>query len=130
MAARAKKSSRSRSKTKNTRAGTKAPARKSASTTRSASARSTGNGPALSKRSGRKSASASRGNSTSKRATGSTSASRSARKTKKSTSRGDSPIARVTRVAKELAHQATSAVAGGVETIKEAGGSLVDRVTT
>jgi hypothetical protein len=32
-------------------------------------------------------------------------------------------------VAKELAHQATSAVAGGVETIKEAGGSLVDRVT-
>jgi hypothetical protein len=32
-------------------------------------------------------------------------------------------------VAKEIAHQATTAVTGGVEAIKEAGESLVDRVT-
>jgi hypothetical protein len=40
-----------------------------------------------------------------------------------------SPIARVTRVAKEVAQQASSAVTGGIETVKEFGGSIVERVT-
>lgn len=44
-------------------------------------------------------------------------------------SRVPAPIARVTRVAKEVAQQATSAVTGGVEAIKEMGESLVERVT-
>jgi hypothetical protein len=35
----------------------------------------------------------------------------------------------VTRVAKELAQQTTTAVSEGVEKVKEMGGSLVDRVT-
>jgi len=44
-------------------------------------------------------------------------------------SRVPAPIARVTRVAKEVAQQATSAVTGGVEAIKKMGESLVERVT-
>ena len=40
-----------------------------------------------------------------------------------------SPIARVTRVAKEVAQQASSAMTEGIETVKEFGGSIVDRVT-
>jgi hypothetical protein len=40
-----------------------------------------------------------------------------------------SPIERVTRVAKELGQQATSAVTEGVETLKEIGGTIVERVT-
>jgi hypothetical protein len=40
-----------------------------------------------------------------------------------------SPIARVTRVAKEVAQQASSAVTGGIETVKEFSGSIVERVT-
>jgi hypothetical protein len=40
-----------------------------------------------------------------------------------------SPIARVTRVAKEVAQQASTAVTEGFETVKEFGGSIVDRVT-
>jgi hypothetical protein len=39
------------------------------------------------------------------------------------------PITRVTRVAKEVAQQASTAVSEGVETLKELGESLVDRVT-
>lgn len=39
------------------------------------------------------------------------------------------PITRVTRVAKEVAQQASTAVSEGVETLKEFGESLVDRVT-
>jgi hypothetical protein len=35
----------------------------------------------------------------------------------------------VTRVAMEVAQQATTAVSGGVETLKEMGENLVDRVT-
>lgn len=42
---------------------------------------------------------------------------------------GGSALSRVTRVAKEVAHQATSAVSDGVESIKEFGEGLVDRVT-
>jgi hypothetical protein len=40
-----------------------------------------------------------------------------------------SPIARVTRVAKEVAQQASTAVTEGFETVKEFGGSIVERVT-
>jgi len=40
-----------------------------------------------------------------------------------------SPIARVTRVAKEVAQQASTAMTEGLETVKEFGGSIVDRVT-
>ena len=48
-----------------------------------------------------------------------------------SSSGGDntSALSRVTRVAKELAQQTTTAVTEGVEKVKEVGGSLVDRVT-
>ena len=48
---------------------------------------------------------------------------------KKSSSRTRSPIARVTRVAREVAQQATAAVTEGVESLKEMGESLVERVT-
>jgi hypothetical protein len=40
-----------------------------------------------------------------------------------------SPISRVTRVAKEVAHQATTAVSEGVDALKEFGGNIVERVT-
>jgi hypothetical protein len=39
-----------------------------------------------------------------------------------------SPVARVKAVATEVAQQATVAVAAGVETLKDLGGQLVDRV--
>jgi hypothetical protein len=42
---------------------------------------------------------------------------------------GSSPLERVTRVAKEVAQQATTAVTEGVETLKDMGGTIVDRVT-
>ena len=48
---------------------------------------------------------------------------------KKSVSRVRSPMERVTRVAKEVAHQASAAVTEGVETLKEMGESIVERVT-
>jgi len=38
-------------------------------------------------------------------------------------------MARVTRVAKEVAQQASTAVTEGLETVKEFSGSIVDRVT-
>ena len=44
--------------------------------------------------------------------------------------RTSSPIARVTRVMKEVAQQATSAVSEGMETVKEMGENLVERVTS
>jgi hypothetical protein len=40
-----------------------------------------------------------------------------------------SPLARVTRVAKEVAHQASSAVTEGVESLKEFGETIVERVS-
>ena len=40
------------------------------------------------------------------------------------------PIARVTRVAQEVAKEAGSAVVAGVEAIKDLGSSVVDRVTS
>lgn len=133
MAARTKKSSRSRSKAKNTRAGTKSPARNSArgstSGARSSTARSASGGPMLAKRSASKSSTSSRGTSASKRASGTSHGTTASKKKTRSKAHTGSPIARVTRVAKELAQQATSAVAEGVEVIKEAGGSIVDRVT-
>jgi hypothetical protein len=39
-------------------------------------------------------------------------------------------LSRVTRVAKEVAQQATTAVTEGVETLKELGENLVERVTS
>ena len=45
---------------------------------------------------------------------------------KKKSSR--SPLARVKRVAQEVAQQATTAVAQGVETLKEIGENIVERV--
>ena len=56
-------------------------------------------------------------------------AKRPAVKKKKSPSRSRSPMQRVTRVAKEVAQQATAAVTEGVETLKEMGESIVERVT-
>jgi hypothetical protein len=45
------------------------------------------------------------------------------------TSVAKAPIQRVTRVTKEIAQQATAAVSGGVEALKEIGENIVDRVT-
>lgn len=123
MAARAKKSSRSRSKTKSTRAGATASGRKSGR-----GSRTPANGPGV-KRSASAKHSGQRNAKTNTASTRKGTASVAAKTRKKQPSRGDSPIARVTRVAKEIAHQATTAVTGGVEAIKEAGESLVDRVT-
>ena len=39
-----------------------------------------------------------------------------------------SPLARVKRVAQEVAHQASAAVSSGVETLKDLGESIVERV--
>lgn len=128
MAARAKKTSGARSKAKKPRPGTKARSRKTTRSERSAAARSSAPGTAASKRSSGKATAATRGTSATRRLPVSTKAS-GTKKSAKAGRRGDSPISRVTRVAKEIAHQATSAVAEGVEAIKEAGGSLVDRVT-
>ena len=41
-----------------------------------------------------------------------------------------SPVARVRRVTREVVQQATVAVAAGVETLKDLGGNLVDRMRT
>jgi hypothetical protein len=43
--------------------------------------------------------------------------------------RSANPLARVKRVAQEVAQQATTAVTEGVETLKELGENLVERVT-
>src|SRR5439155_11399574 len=48
---------------------------------------------------------------------------------RQSTSRVPAPIARVTRVAQEVAKEAGSAVVAGVEAIKDLGSSVVERVT-
>jgi hypothetical protein len=63
---------------------------------------------------------------------GATAAKRPAKAPAKRSSGGrksGSALSRVTRVAKEVAHQATTAVSEGVETIKEFGEGIVDRVT-
>jgi hypothetical protein len=51
---------------------------------------------------------------------------------RRSTSRRtkSSPVARVKRVTREVVHQAAVAVSSGVETLKDIGGNLVDRVRT
>jgi hypothetical protein len=41
----------------------------------------------------------------------------------------DGTIARVKRVAQKVAHQAQTAVVEGVETLRDLGGSIVERVT-
>lgn len=47
---------------------------------------------------------------------------------KSAPSRGKSRVARVKRVTREVVQQATVAVAAGVETLKDLGEQLVDRV--
>ena len=47
---------------------------------------------------------------------------------KQGASRARSAVARVTRVAKEVAQQASGAVTSGVETLREMGESFVERV--
>lgn len=54
---------------------------------------------------------------------------RTRKKTVKKAS-GRSPLARVKRVAREVAAQATTAVTAGVETLKGLGESIVERVET
>ena len=124
MAARAKKSSKSRRKTKSTRAGATASARKSGR-----SKRASASAPAVKRSAGNPKLAGQRNAKTAAASTRKNTAAVAAKTRKKQPARGDSPIARVTRVAKEIAHQATTAVTGGVEAIKEAGESLVDRVT-
>jgi hypothetical protein len=48
--------------------------------------------------------------------------------TRSAAPRRKSPVARVKSVTREVVQQATVAVAAGVETLKDLGGSLVDRV--
>jgi hypothetical protein len=42
--------------------------------------------------------------------------------------RGDSPVRRAKRVAKEVAHQAQAAVSGGVEALRELRDNIIERV--
>lgn len=44
--------------------------------------------------------------------------------------RSQSPVARVKRVTREVVQQATVAVTAGVETLRDIGGNLVERVRT
>jgi hypothetical protein len=48
----------------------------------------------------------------------------------KKTGRRQSPMARVKRVAQEVAQQATTVVTEGVDALREMGGNLVDKVTS
>jgi hypothetical protein len=52
----------------------------------------------------------------------------SAKRRSTTRSRKQSPVARVKRVTREVVQQATVAVTAGVETLKDFGGNLVDRV--
>jgi hypothetical protein len=52
------------------------------------------------------------------------------RSSKKRTGGGSSPMARVKRVTREVVQQATAAVTAGVETVRDVGENLVDRVRT
>jgi hypothetical protein len=47
----------------------------------------------------------------------------------KKRAKSSNPLSRVTRVAKEITQQATTAMTEGVETLKEMGENLVERVT-
>jgi hypothetical protein len=49
-------------------------------------------------------------------------------KKRRSSARKQSPVARVKRVTREVVQQASVAVSAGVETLKDLGGNLVDRV--
>jgi hypothetical protein len=64
------------------------------------------------------------------RATGrkSASKSRSRKSTKRTATKKQSPVARVKRVTREVVQQAAGAVSSGVETLKDFGENLVDRV--
>ena len=73
-----------------------------------------------------------------KRATARRGAASKARSSKKSPAKNrsakrssrQSPVARVRRVTREVVQQAQVAVAAGVETLKDLGGNLVDRMRT
>lgn len=62
------------------------------------------------------------------RAKGRKSASRSRGSTKRGSTGKQSPVARVKRVTREVVQQAAVAVTTGVETLKDLGENLVDRV--
>ena len=127
MAARAKKSRRkSGGKTASKRSGSKrasakrsakkgGSAKRGAASTKSAKRpaikRSAAKRPAIKKRPAKRSAAKKRSASSGQKAA------------------TQSPMARVTRVAKEVAQQASTAMTEGLETVKEFGGSIVDRVT-
>ena len=125
MAARAKKS--------RGKSGRKTGAKRGASKRRGSSAarksgRATKRGPAVKRRRSTKSAAKKKRPAVKKRsASAKRSQSRSAAAAPKRVRK--SPIARVKRVALEVAEQATSAVAEGVDAIKDIGETLVDRVT-
>ena len=141
MATRAKKS-RGKSKSASSRSGSK---RSKSTKSRGKSAAAAGASSSRSASSTRSTASAKSGRSAStkrsaatgstrkagtrKAATGSRSSSAKSTSARQSSSRIPAPIARVTRVAQEVAKEAGSAVVAGVEAIKDLGSSVVDRVT-
>lgn len=103
---------------------TKAKKRARKKTTRSAGKRgSATRARAGAKRSARKSASGRAG----ARKSAGRAAARRKTSAKKGKARKQSTVARVKRVAREVMQQATGAVTAGVETLKEAGGNLVER---
>jgi len=62
------------------------------------------------------------------RASGRSKSARKASAAKRTSPRKQSPVARVKRVTREVVQQATVAVSAGVETLKDLGGTLVERV--
>ena len=122
MAARAKKSRR--------KSGSKAASKRSTSKRgggRAASAKRSGKKARPAKRSATKKAAAKRP--TIKKSAAKRPAKKSSAKSGGQKAPRRSPIARVTRVAKEVAQQASTAVTEGIETVKEFGESMMDRVT-
>lgn len=77
-------------------------------------------GKARTGRTGRKAAS--------KRASASLVVTRKSAAKRRPAARKQSPVARVKRVTREVVQQATVAVSAGVETLRDLGGNLVDRV--
>lgn len=57
-------------------------------------------------------------------------ASKARSSSKKRNAKRQSPVARVRRVTREVVQQATVAVTAGVETLRDLGGNLIDRVRT
>lgn len=82
------------------------------------------------RKSARKKAASARKRGTAKKARRMASSRQASSGSRRSTSRRtkSSPVARVKRVTREVVHQAAVAVSSGVETLKDFGGNLVDRV--